>query len=59
MISESGGLGGAAPPEAIGCFNTKIMPNGRFRVYLSKYKEVLSQIWSRGRGGCNPLEDIG
>ena len=32
------------------------MPNPRFRAYLSKYKEVLSQIWSRGRGGCNPLE---
>ena len=35
------------------------MPNPRFRAYLSKYKEVLSQIWSRGCGGCNPLEDIG
>ena len=55
---EAGGLGGT---EAIGCFSniTKIMPNPRFRAYLSKYKEVLSQTWSRGRGGCNPLEDIG
>ena len=35
------------------------MPNARFRAYLSKYKEVLNQIWSRGCGGCNPLEDIG
>ena len=49
VISEAGGLGD----------NTKIMPNPRFRAYLSKYKEVLSQIWNRGRGGCNPLEDIG
>ena len=35
------------------------MPNARFRVYLSKYKEVLNQIWTSGCGGCNPLEDIG
>ena len=35
------------------------MSNARFRAYLSKYKEVLNQIWSRGRGGCNPLEYIG
>ena len=42
------------------------MPNARFRAYLSidcrstiydlsKYKEVLNQIWSRGCGGCNPF----
>ena len=37
-------------------YKTKIM---RFRAYLSKYKEVLNQIWSRVCGGCNPLEDIG
>ena len=32
------------------------MPDAR--AYLSKYKEVLDQIWSRGCGGCNSLEDI-
>ena len=39
-------------------YNTKIM---RFslRAYLSKYKELFNQVWSRGRGGCNPLEHIG
>ena len=40
-------------------YNTKIMLIIRYRAYLSKYKEVFSQIWSRGCGGCNPLEDIG
>ena len=62
VISEAGDLG-HSPPEGTGCFsnmyNTKIMPNARFRAYLSIYKEVLNQIWSRGCGGCNPLEDIG
>ena len=37
----------------------KIMPNARFREYLSKYKEVLNQIWSREFCGCNLLENIG
>ena len=56
--------GGAAPhAEAIlyrvfYYYNTKIMPNAKFRGYLSKYKEVLNQLWSRGCGGCNPSEDI-
>ena len=31
----------------------------RYRAYLSKYKEVFNQLWSRRCGGCNPLEDIG
>ena len=40
-------------------YNTKIMLIVRYRAYLSKYKEIFNQIWSRGCGGCNPLEDIG
>ena len=40
-------------------YNTKIMLIVRFRAYLSKYKELFNQIWSRGCGGCNPLEYIG
>ena len=52
-------LGGTAPRSyRVFCFyNT--MSNARFRAYLSKYKEVFSQIWSRGCGGCNPMENIG
>ena len=46
------------PPEAIGFF-VIITPKSRFRACLSKYKELFNQIWSRGCGGCNPLEHIG
>ena len=46
------------PPEAIGCFNN-ITPKSCLMEDLDKYKEVLSQLWSRGRGGRNPLEGIG
>ena len=47
VISEAGGLGGCAPQ--------KLHQNhARFRTYLSKYKEVLNQMWSRGCDGCNP-----
>ena len=34
VISEAG-VWRAQPPER--CFNTKIMPNARFRAYLSKF----------------------
>ena len=30
------------------------MPNARFRAYLSIYKEVLNQTWSRGVVGATP-----
>ena len=30
------------------------MPKARFRTYLSKYKEVLNQIWNRGVVGAAP-----
>ena len=56
------GVWGAAPPRnyRVFCYyNTEIIPNARFRVYLSKYKEEFNQIWSRGCGGCNLLEDVG
>ena len=60
-VSLMQGVSGAQPPEAIGfCYyNTKMILIVRFRAYLSKYKELFNQIWSRGCGGCNPLEDIG
>ena len=50
------GPGGLHPPEAIGfCYyNTKIIPNARFRAYLSKYNEVFNQIWCRGVVGVTP-----
>ena len=49
VISEAGGLGVQLPRSY-----TKIMPNARFRAYLSKYKEVLNQIWSRDVVGATP-----
>ena len=58
-VSLKQGVWGAVTPRSYRVFcyyNTKIM---RYRAYLSKYKEVFSQIWSRGCGGCNSLEDIG
>ena len=61
VISEAGGLGGK-PPEAMWFFSnitSKLCLIQDLEHNLSKYKEVLSQIWSRRRGGCNPLEDIG
>ena len=61
-ISLMQGVWRAQPPEAIDrvfCYYTKIMFIVRFRAYLSKYKEIFSQIWSRGCGGCNPFEYIG
>ena len=30
------------------------MPKARFSAHLSKYKEVLNQIWSRGVAGATP-----
>ena len=61
-VSLMQGIWGAQPqpPEAqyrVFCYyNTKIMLIVRFRAYLTKYKELFNQIWSRGCGGCNPLE---
>ena len=49
VISEAGGLG-VQPLRSY----TKIMPNARFTAYLSKYKEVLNQIWSRDVVGATP-----
>ena len=61
-VSLKQGVWGAVPPRSYRVFcyyNTKIMLIVRYRAYLSKYQEVFNQIWSRGCGGCNPLEDIG
>ena len=62
-VSLKQGVWGAQPPRSYSrgfCYyNTKIMLIVRYRAYLSKYKEIFNQIWSRVCGGCNPLEDIG
>ena len=54
------GFWGAQPPEAMGCF-VIITPKSYLmhdlEHILSKYKEGFNHIWSRGCGGCNPLED--
>ena len=49
-----------SPPEAIGFF-VIITPKSLMSIvrFLSKYKGLFNQIWSRGRGGCNFLEDVG
>ena len=61
-VSLKQGVWGAQPPRSYRVFyyyNTKIMLIVRYRAYLSRYKEVFNQIWSRGCSGCNPLEGIG
>ena len=55
VFSEAGDLGAQSLRARLQGVLFKIMPNARFRVYLSNYREVLNQIWC---GGCNPLEDI-
>ena len=63
-VSLMQGVCGTQTPRCYRCFLSlykipKLIPNVRLRAYLSKYKEEFNQIWNRGCGGCNPLEDIG
>ena len=57
-VSLKQGVWGAQSYRVFCYYNTKIMLIVRYGAYLSKYNEGFSQIWRRGYGGCNPLEDI-
>ena len=55
--SEHKGVSLMQPPRSYKVFcyyNTEIVLIVRHRAYLSKYKEVFNQIWSRGVVGATP-----